>query len=840
MQRKFKLGDDLLTIEHLYNMNRDDLTTIRAFANAFEKTAEKVPGLSEEMQCVIFLGKFSGYEAMKLTRGGATGRKTTWETIKRNIVVGDLDQVFHHQVKVERRKEKAVGTVQGTDNVLEGVLSNMANEIKKLRERVSSTKVLTVTQPSGKRKKEEEDEEGEVEEKDQCEVEEEDPEEAIKLTKCQRKARNIAIGGQGSDGDVFDKRGKMIDPNIPGGMREEALRVTELGPNTPTMFRIWEEWEDPVVHVEDITELEEKMSKMGIEENKEDFSLVEEEAEEEDVSINARETFDRMEDLVDKMQRLHLRLREICEEAVREGIGYPRVFTMGREGTGDGPNEPNLQMLRVNMAAKNNQGQKNVRGSIPFATRRPQEVQANDEGGVVKAGEIVIGDDYEFDEEKKGEFEQGEISEEFRKEEYDGFYLETRLLLSGEKRERGVSKKTLRMRDHYVTIGIFPRDEIEDDMIFDGTNLDEFVDSLQLSAERGGWSDEEKKKRLIERTEESEKEEVKRIVEESCTWQRIMIKLQMVYTQVRQDQTRKERLQENRLWIEREMDEQQRRAQEDEEEEDMLLRNLRSKPMTFPKDGSRGSDQTREGENEEREVAVKRKRGQGTSEAQIERRVEERKTVEVEREEVEERISEKEEGARKEKGEEERKRVQEGDKAPRTERTKGKGPIGDGKEMERNRGEKEVRPKRGEEVEAEEAEKRKVECGGSSQLRWEVKKGQISKEERAQREKKKKGWRYYMIRMLQDDDVLVNSSWDVRFERMLLSKLVVSTKHSTNLQKLMGPHEMLDEKCTRHFEEYAEVARKLGKMEGGEEKREIGENLNAMGRGLQEELKEST
>ncbi|GBG65921.1 hypothetical protein CBR_g54214 [Chara braunii] len=94
--------------------------------------------------------------------------------------------------------------------------------------------------------------------------------------------------------------------------------------------------------------------------------------------------------------------------------------------------------------------------------------------------------------------------------------------------------------------------------------------------------------------------------------------------------------------------------------------------------------------------------------------------------------------------------------------------------------------------------------------------------------------------MLQDDDLPVNSTWEVRFEIMFLSELVVSTKHPSNFQKMMGFHEMLDEKCTRLFEEYAEVARKLGKMEGGDGMREIGEDLDTVGKGLQSELKENT
>ncbi|GBG62889.1 hypothetical protein CBR_g34261 [Chara braunii] len=94
--------------------------------------------------------------------------------------------------------------------------------------------------------------------------------------------------------------------------------------------------------------------------------------------------------------------------------------------------------------------------------------------------------------------------------------------------------------------------------------------------------------------------------------------------------------------------------------------------------------------------------------------------------------------------------------------------------------------------------------------------------------------------MLQHDDLPVNSSWDARFERVLLFEMVVSFKHSTNMHKLMGLHEMLDEKCTRVFEKYAQVARKLGEMKRGRDEKELGEDLDALGKELQSELKEST
>ncbi|GBG88413.1 hypothetical protein CBR_g47112 [Chara braunii] len=101
-------------------------------------------------------------------------------------------------------------------------------------------------------------------------------------------------------------------------------------------------------------------------------------------------------------------------------------------------------------------------GRVHYLVNSLLQVQVKNEEEIVKADEIVLGDDFKFDEElKEEEFEQGKISEDFREEEYDGFHLEMRLLLSGDKREREVSNKTLRMRDHYIVRGdhLFIRDK---------------------------------------------------------------------------------------------------------------------------------------------------------------------------------------------------------------------------------------------------------------------------------------------------------------------------------------------------------------------------------------------
>ncbi|GBG61946.1 hypothetical protein CBR_g26109 [Chara braunii] len=384
MQKTFKLGDGMLTIDHLYNMNRDDFTTIRAFANTFEKTAERVPRLSEEMQCVIFLGKFSGYEAMELTRGGAAGRKTTWDTIKRNIAAGNMDQVFHHQIKVERKKRKAVGTLQGTDSILRGMLSNMTNEIKELRERVTSSKVLTVTQPSGKRRKEGGDGEEEAKEGE--------PEGMSKLTKNQRKAKNIAIGGQGS--------GK-------GQVTQQAIVQYGHEPSTST---------------------------------------------------------------------------------AQYGVTLRKEEAMAQRGAEAGPSGPTLR--------KGGQ-------------RREQRISRNlEELPIYRAGDslrVFLQDleEYAF----RREWGDREKNASVRGA---GMY---------KRRIEGAVAGCTRWRICKVTLwrdmGEFPGDDVEDDLRFDGTNLEDFVESLQMTAERGEWREEEKRKQLITKSDKGEKEEVRGIVEGS-------------------------------------------------------------------------------------------------------------------------------------------------------------------------------------------------------------------------------------------------------------------------------------------------------------------------------------
>ncbi|GBG93374.1 hypothetical protein CBR_g67395, partial [Chara braunii] len=118
MQRKYRLGDGLLTTADPEAMNKEDFTTIGAFVQEFKKRARKVHGISEEAQCAIFLGLLTASEAVELTRHRGGSTKLTWATIDRGVEVGCLDQVEQRQVRLQRHKRKERdATASGTPGV---------------------------------------------------------------------------------------------------------------------------------------------------------------------------------------------------------------------------------------------------------------------------------------------------------------------------------------------------------------------------------------------------------------------------------------------------------------------------------------------------------------------------------------------------------------------------------------------------------------------------------------------------------------------------------------------------------------------------------------------------
>ncbi|GBG60402.1 hypothetical protein CBR_g5579 [Chara braunii] len=145
------------------------------------------------------------------------------------------------------------------------------------------------------------------------------------------------------DGDMYDKFGYYLDPKIPGGTRKETLRRAEAGapPAPPTMFQMWQEKEVRCdIRVEEVGENEEVEQGRKAGTIKEEPIIVEsdDEIEEdcwnrlrhakigEDCWREARQTMERMEDLVAKVGRYQQKLTDMCTKVEEWRGKEPLVY----------------------------------------------------------------------------------------------------------------------------------------------------------------------------------------------------------------------------------------------------------------------------------------------------------------------------------------------------------------------------------------------------------------------------------------------------------------------------------------------------------------------------------
>ncbi|GBG85270.1 hypothetical protein CBR_g39838 [Chara braunii] len=296
MQRKYRLGDDLLTMADLEAMNKDDFSTIGAFVH-FKRKARKVHGISEETQCAIFLGLLTSSEASELTGHGGGNEKLTWTTIDKGVEEGSLDQVEQHQVRLQRRKRKerdatASGT-PGVKRIVTDVLAALGYDNEVEASQASVARGGNQGQGgqgnggrgqggrggggrgrggngggrgggwNGQRAQNQGGRGGQEGGQGygsprfdwrnatcwHCG----DVGHTVRFCEWRREDELSGLISSCMDGDIYDKWGEHIDPRTPGGIRQEALRRAAAGPTAPpTMFRMWEEKEEPAVRVEEI------------------------------------------------------------------------------------------------------------------------------------------------------------------------------------------------------------------------------------------------------------------------------------------------------------------------------------------------------------------------------------------------------------------------------------------------------------------------------------------------------------------------------------------------------------------------------------------------------------
>ncbi|GBG80809.1 hypothetical protein CBR_g31365 [Chara braunii] len=188
-RRKYRLGDDLLTMADLEAMNKEDFSTIGAFVHEFKKKARKVHKISEEAQCATFLGLLTGSEATELTKYGEGSERLTWATIDKGVEEGSVDQVEQHQMRLQRRKRKERdATASGTPRVKRIVTDVLATLGYDNEAEIQKRGVLVAQGRASGAVDEEAGQEDYGGGETGSQV----------LTKAQRKQRNLLQGGQGS------------------------------------------------------------------------------------------------------------------------------------------------------------------------------------------------------------------------------------------------------------------------------------------------------------------------------------------------------------------------------------------------------------------------------------------------------------------------------------------------------------------------------------------------------------------------------------------------------------------------------------------------------------------
>ncbi|GBG87720.1 hypothetical protein CBR_g45874 [Chara braunii] len=400
MQRKYRLGDGLLTTADLEAMNKEDFTTIGAFVQKFKKRAWKVHGISQEAQCIIFLGLLTTSETIELTRHGGGSTKLTWATIDRGVEVGCLDQVEQRQVCLQRQKRKERdATASGTPGVTR-IVTDVLAQLGYATEPVVQRRVVTVVQVKGK--------EPVIEEVVQEELWEEEEPVPQRLTKAQRKVRNLTQGGQGSgkaktpqaltatplnvaapssstgpsqggapsygqredersglissnmDENIYDQFGETIDRRL-GGVRAEAQRRAAAGPPPPAMFRLWQKKKEPSVGIEEFRLWHEKEEPpIGVEEvgsdeevtqgpqggsEGEESIIIESDKKNEEKRMEPPSVLlGKVEDLLDKMRRYEQKLVGLCEEVRKWKSSIPKVFLYD-SGPESAPEQPGVNVV---------------------------------------------------------------------------------------------------------------------------------------------------------------------------------------------------------------------------------------------------------------------------------------------------------------------------------------------------------------------------------------------------------------------------------------------------------------------------------------------------------------
>ncbi|GBG78610.1 hypothetical protein CBR_g27836 [Chara braunii] len=259
---------------------------------------------------------------------------------------------------------------------------------------------------------------------------------AIKFCHVRRNDEDEGLISTNYNRDMYNKFGYYLDPKTPGGTRKEALRRVEAGapPAPPAMFRMWQEKEVRCdIKVEEVGENEEVEQGRKAGTIREEPIIVEsdDKIEEdcwnkprhakigEDCWREARQTMERMEDLVAKVGRYQQKLTEMCEKVEewrgKESLVY--LYDMGPGSQGGSGSLPGITISgtapRSGMAYR----PPSRTGRVPHAVRTrakgpvsPEEPakDVHEPSGEKKMVDVPEGEDDEDNRLRKEEDEKAE------------------------------------------------------------------------------------------------------------------------------------------------------------------------------------------------------------------------------------------------------------------------------------------------------------------------------------------------------------------------------------------------------------------------------------------------
>ncbi|GBG58617.1 hypothetical protein CBR_g17 [Chara braunii] len=153
------------------------------------------------------------------------------------------------------------------------------------------------------------------------------------------------------------------------------------------------------------------------------------------------------------------------------------------------------------------------------------------------------------------------------------------------------------------------RDEIEDDIIFDNTDLGDFEDSIRLCSEKRRWGERKMLEQVMRRITPREYEAVKKIKEESDTRGSFLVKMRKAYPLEVQRQKKKQLLQEQGLWIDKRGERIERRAQMEDRGNITAPQQGNDEYRAQGEDDSIKEDKTQMGEHDGKEVEGNGKAG---------------------------------------------------------------------------------------------------------------------------------------------------------------------------------------------------------------------------------------